>query len=367
MDAADRTDRIYEEEEGTERAVAKTKAQPIRADILGHLKDPLLKKARSIREQRDVIRGRIQKIEASHGKVGENVYQKVAADYLQRLDETRQSMIAIKGEIDGELIHLYDKERDAAQRLQAHEETLEEAEFRYELGEYPQEEYERIADGEQKLLDGVKKEQGTLQAAIGQYEEIFAGEDLGEMVPAELQVNEAEEEEEEESAPIPMLRREAVPAPQVDVKPPPQPTAPRQSSVASPQRSESPSVGHGAPRVVSRDGLEVRPVTPLEIPKTKMVPTTAKLLVKEGAQSVGEYTVEGELHIGRSPTNEVALRETKVSRRHATIRHQVDGFYVIDNQSSNGTFVNGKRITEHLLQPGDQIQIGSYELEFKPD
>ncbi len=62
--------------------------------------------------------------------------------------------------------------------------------------------------------------------------------------------------------------------------------------------------------------------------------------------------------VGRDASNAVQLHDTEVSRQHAEIR-RVDGSYVIaDLNSSNGTFVNGKRIEQHRLASGDQVQVG---------
>lgn len=72
--------------------------------------------------------------------------------------------------------------------------------------------------------------------------------------------------------------------------------------------------------------------------------------------------------LGRADTNEVVLREDGVSRRHATIVRTAAGFVLHDGESgsdgtfkpsTNGVYVNGERVTEHLLHAGDRIQLGS--------
>ncbi len=62
--------------------------------------------------------------------------------------------------------------------------------------------------------------------------------------------------------------------------------------------------------------------------------------------------------IGRSPRCSVVLRDREVSRRHAELAASDDGFFVRDLGSSNGTNVNGDRITTHVLSDRDRIQIG---------
>jgi hypothetical protein len=60
---------------------------------------------------------------------------------------------------------------------------------------------------------------------------------------------------------------------------------------------------------------------------------------------------------------EIKLPHKTVSRKHAVIKQLTENRYVIcDLASSNGTFVNGKRVTRHILKLGDEIQVGNYKL-----
>jgi two-component system, NtrC family, sensor kinase len=65
------------------------------------------------------------------------------------------------------------------------------------------------------------------------------------------------------------------------------------------------------------------------------------------------------LKLGREPSNAVQIHDTEVSRHHAEIRRTDAGYAIADLNSSNGTFVNGRRVQEHLLASGDQVQLGS--------
>ncbi len=64
------------------------------------------------------------------------------------------------------------------------------------------------------------------------------------------------------------------------------------------------------------------------------------------------------LVIGRSPDVDVVINDTNVSRRHAEVWRTGEGVAVRDLQSTNGTFVNGHRITAVSLSPRDDITIG---------
>lgn len=68
--------------------------------------------------------------------------------------------------------------------------------------------------------------------------------------------------------------------------------------------------------------------------------------------------------IGRANTCELTLNDSKASRQHARITQQQDDYWIEDLGSSNGVFVNDKRIsTVTRLTPGDQILIGDSRLE----
>ncbi|MFQ3591436.1 MAG: FHA domain-containing protein, partial [Chloracidobacterium sp.] len=62
--------------------------------------------------------------------------------------------------------------------------------------------------------------------------------------------------------------------------------------------------------------------------------------------------------IGRLRTNDLQINNSYVSRRHAEIIYQDGQFILRDNQSTGGILLNGERITSHVLQSGDQFQLG---------
>ena len=68
------------------------------------------------------------------------------------------------------------------------------------------------------------------------------------------------------------------------------------------------------------------------------------------------------LAIGRDPENELVLDDRRVSRRHAEIRLRLGRYTLYDLQSTNGTYVNGRRVAEIVLSDGDRVQIGGSEL-----
>jgi ABC-type multidrug transport system ATPase subunit/pSer/pThr/pTyr-binding forkhead associated (FHA) protein/ABC-type multidrug transport system permease subunit len=70
--------------------------------------------------------------------------------------------------------------------------------------------------------------------------------------------------------------------------------------------------------------------------------------------------------IGRA-ASDVTLDNPQVSRQHALIERTAQGHVLRDLDSANGTFVNGGRVTQHALTPGDIIQIGAFKLVYDGD
>jgi len=88
--------------------------------------------------------------------------------------------------------------------------------------------------------------------------------------------------------------------------------------------------------------------------------TPVRLRVQVGSAIGRTYTMSGDtLRIGRSPDNDLVLDDVQVSRYHARLLRQDDVLIVEDAGSTNGTLVNGRRISQpHVLQPTETIAIG---------
>lgn len=89
-------------------------------------------------------------------------------------------------------------------------------------------------------------------------------------------------------------------------------------------------------------------------------PGDFKLIHIEGANSSKEYELtRPEIVIGRDPNVDLTIPSPAVSRRHARLMRQGEGYLLEDLGSSNGTFLNGERLLEQrLLKTGDQIKLG---------
>jgi hypothetical protein len=68
------------------------------------------------------------------------------------------------------------------------------------------------------------------------------------------------------------------------------------------------------------------------------------------------------VHLGRALDNDVVLEDSRVSRYHAELRLERGRVRLRDLRSTNGTFVNGEKIKESVLRPGDVVSLGGLEL-----
>lgn len=77
--------------------------------------------------------------------------------------------------------------------------------------------------------------------------------------------------------------------------------------------------------------------------------------------------IQGSCALGRAPSNQLVLADDKVSRRHALVHAQEHNeFWLVDLGSSNGTYLNGRRVTQPTrLKDSDTLIIGDFMVLFR--
>jgi len=91
-----------------------------------------------------------------------------------------------------------------------------------------------------------------------------------------------------------------------------------------------------------------------------MATQSFELVMTTGPTPGEKYNLsKQEIIIGRDANADVVINIAEVSRRHSRMRLEPSGFMIEDLGSTNGTFVNGQRLTgPHMLRPGERIQLG---------
>ncbi|MGH9853370.1 MAG: FHA domain-containing protein, partial [Blastocatellia bacterium] len=88
-----------------------------------------------------------------------------------------------------------------------------------------------------------------------------------------------------------------------------------------------------------------------------------RIIIQSGSLAGQEFQLEpgdrSHLMIGRHEESAVRLAEPVVSSRHAIIAADGADFYLLDQRSTNGTFLNGTRVEQAKLQDGDVIELGA--------
>jgi pSer/pThr/pTyr-binding forkhead associated (FHA) protein len=87
------------------------------------------------------------------------------------------------------------------------------------------------------------------------------------------------------------------------------------------------------------------------------------LTIEGGPQTGLTYVLgPGNTVAGRGPDSAIFLPDVTVSREHVRFAVDASGLSMTDLGSTNGTYVNGQRLTAGMLKEGDQMMIGKYHL-----
>jgi type II secretory pathway predicted ATPase ExeA/pSer/pThr/pTyr-binding forkhead associated (FHA) protein len=97
----------------------------------------------------------------------------------------------------------------------------------------------------------------------------------------------------------------------------------------------------------------------------ELAPAPPKLFVSKDGKTIRELSFEQpRLLVGRSEHNDIAIPSKFVSRHHLMLVRHSTSTFVMDLNSSNGTYVNSKRISNHVLVHDDVITIGHHRIKF---
>jgi len=71
------------------------------------------------------------------------------------------------------------------------------------------------------------------------------------------------------------------------------------------------------------------------------------------------------MRIGRDPESDIPLDDPSVSRRHVVLNRVYDEYFLEDQNSTNGTVLNGRRVFKHMLKHGDLLEVGAFKFRYE--
>lgn len=312
------------------------------------INDKLLEEAIQSREEWRVVRDRLTKADQSKGQVSSVVYERVRRDYEAKLREVTSELLRKKETVDREVATLAETRKKISTQLDNHRHKLEEIKFRNTLGEYTEEEYQSSARTEQDKIAKFETVLNAVETNIRRYESIFSEDKdilsaVGKGV-AEMGDISAFTPVDHEAPPITDAKGFII-------------EEPEGGDYFAPTATDA---------YQSEESATAKDITGTIMPRVPKPKKRIPRVVIIGGEGAGNFhPIKGTITFGRAESNTVVLRNAKVSRQHAEIQEQGGGYVIIDLNSSNGTFVNGQRIDEHVLSNGDEIQIGDFTLQFQ--
>jgi pSer/pThr/pTyr-binding forkhead associated (FHA) protein len=90
-----------------------------------------------------------------------------------------------------------------------------------------------------------------------------------------------------------------------------------------------------------------------------------KIKLNYQGKSLAVYETENDqIRVGRNSANDIHIDNLAVSGSHAVIKRVMNNYFIEDLNSTNGTFVNEKKITKYEILDGDEVIIGKHSLTF---
>jgi|OpeIllAssembly_1097287.scaffolds.fasta_scaffold45399_2 hypothetical protein len=352
-----------------------------------------------IKGEEEVLRDRLEKMEGQKEKVSALVYRRVRQDYETRKAALEAESRPLKERARREYATLQVLRGKAERAVEEASLEKEELEFRRDLGEFPDDQFrERLSTSEQRLaerkrdLDAVAETQAKFIAAFHSEEElsasvpaapsapvvppvpVIASVPVAPRVPPVPPVPPV--------APVPPVRPAPPPSADATVLGPggpppakpvdsgtrPRPAPPPSADAtvlgpgAGPARAEATALGPGGVRPGGAAPVSVQ----AEPPGATVVLAMPRLVILKDDKPGDEHVLKAGITVlGRSPKVDIQIPFSEVSRRHAQIVWEADGYVILDLESENGVFVNGQKTKKHILKDGDTVQIGPQKFIFR--
>ena len=114
-------------------------------------------------------------------------------------------------------------------------------------------------------------------------------------------------------------------------------------------------------QVFERDQVKQMIAAELSQPQSESATQAALVGLSDSVSGQQILLSQSKLSVGRSPSSDILLDDASVSSMHAQVFSSSDGWKVLNLLSSNGTYVNGNKVSESLLVAGDRLAFGNSE------
>lgn len=355
-----------------------------------------------LQEQITSLKKRLDLVEENREKVRQKIYEKVKSDYEKKLDGLFGELKPFQEKIETEISGLEDQILNHQEVVENNQEELEEFQLRFFAGEFAEEEFEPKQTELSDLMDTSNESIKELEQQIKNYQKhlsFITGEPIEE--DDEPVVESSGDEDDDDDDPqdeaeivveTPSQESDAVDSPvdddSIDLLA--EELEAEEAEEADDELEEEEEEFEpendfdDAPMMADPEtGLMKDTVDSEIVPEEDLVIVGDDDIVSDESESedyewdcipildvvdgdfTGEsYTIDKErITMGRGPNNDIQLAtDTSVSRHHAQIALEGRKYVLVDLESSNGTSVNGMRITRAVLKPNDELMVGQSKL-----
>ncbi|MHC5080930.1 MAG: FHA domain-containing protein [Planctomycetota bacterium] len=359
--------------------------------------------------ERNKIQALLGKAEANKGRVKDEIYQKVLSDYEAKLAEVAAKFEPIREEIGSILQEIRKRELALRKDQGSVHDELEELRFRCELGEFSPDELETQEQERGSQVQEYEAKLQTIESAYSICRQYLGEDDFNEVMegvqtPAEPAPTEEPVEElisiDDSSGDIPPpppdvefvahpegpvdldLHSEDMNVEEGAVPPPPMipvdpiPDEEGDGGSEDPMMTGDPELTLSEPIPMPVEGAPEggttldtgTPGEPEDIEATLSFQKRAFLnLLKEGGDQDTYLLGMESLTIGRNHRNDIVLLDRSISRKHAEVKKEDEGYILVDLSSGGGVLVNGDKKKRSVLKNGDEVTIGDFKLVYKEE
>ncbi len=369
----------------------------------------LMDKIRDIVTRRNHIQELLRKAESNKQKVKPEIFKKVLSDYEEKMKSVAAEYEPVSADIVAVLREIRIVETDLRKQMAQNKDMLEELRFRCEVGEFSEEELNKMEAENVRKVEDLEGKLKIVDATYAECRNYLGEEDFedamavdSDQVPAAKAIRSedeyvvAQDEIIGKDSVAQQRERGDIDIPVADPQPfrkSPEPAAAEHTDdidiTLSDVDPESIRGGTKAVEPANRESgidadtldsprlepppvvedLIARPMPPmggadLDATISLQKRSFLKLKKEDGGEETYLLGVEP-LSIGRNHKNDIVLLDRSISRKHAEVKFESSGKYtLLDLSSGGGIYINGERVKQSALKNGDEIIIGDFHLKF---